>query len=80
MAPKVFNGIALSKFTDADNIPIRLDDHPPLMPDYKSSLNEFNYRLTSVKNVNKGYRREAQKLIKQATNLLETLRREYDLQ
>jgi hypothetical protein len=61
VAPKIFNGIDLGKFTDADNLPLRLAETPPLMPDYKNSLNEFNYRLTSAKNVNKGYKREAKK-------------------
>ena len=79
IAPKIFNGNELSKFSDADNLPVRLDHSPPLTPGYKSSLNEFNYRLVSVKNVNKGYRREAKKLLKQATNLLNTLKKEYHL-
>ena len=79
IAPKIFTGIELSKFSDADNIPVRLDHGPPLMPGYKSSLNEFNYRLVSIKNVNKGYRREVKKLLKQATNLLNTLKSEYHL-
>jgi len=79
IAPKIFTGIELSKFSDADNIPVRLDHGPALMPGYKSSLNEFNYRLVSIKNVNKGYRREVKKLLKQATNLLNTLKREYHL-
>ena len=77
IAPKIFTGIELSKFSDADNIPVRLDHGPALMPGYKSSLNEFNYRLVSIKNVNKGYRREVKKLLKQATNLLNTLKHEY---
>jgi len=79
IAPKIFTGIELSKFSDADNIPVRLDHGPALMPGYKNSLNEFNYRLVSIKNVNKGYRREVKKLLKQATNLLNTLKREYHL-
>jgi hypothetical protein len=79
IAPKIFNGNELGKFSDADNNPIRLDHSPPLMPGYKSSLNEFNYRLVSIKNVNKGYRREVKKLLKQAINLLSTLKKEYHL-
>jgi len=79
VAPKIFNGIALSKFSDADNLAFRWDGTPPLEPGYKSFLNEFNYRLTSVKNVNKGYRREAKKLAKQAANLLNVLKKEYHL-
>ena len=79
IAPKVFNGIELGKFSDADNLPLRLNYKPMLMPGYKSSLNEFNYRLVSVKNVNKGYRREARKLQVQAINFLNTLKKEYHL-
>ena len=80
MAPKIFNGIELGKFSDADNLPVRIDHSPELMPNYKNSLNEFNYRMTSVKNINRGYRREARKLLKQATNLLHTLKKEYHLE
>jgi hypothetical protein len=79
IAPKIFNGNELGKFSDVDNNPVRLDHSPPLMPGYKSSLNEFNYRLVSIKNVNKGYRREVKKLLKQAINLLNTLKKEYHL-
>ena len=78
-APNIFNGLELGKFTDADNIPRRLELNPPLMPGYKNSLNEFNYRLVSLKNVNKGYRRESRKLLAQAVNLLNTLKTEYNL-
>ena len=76
-APKIFDGLALSRFSDPDNNAIRLDYSPPLTAGYKNALNEFNYRLNSVKNVNKAYRREARKLLKQATNLIITLKREY---
>ena len=80
MAPKIFNGIELGKFSDIDNLPVRLDHNPELMPGYKNFLNEFNYRVLSVKNVNKGYRREARKLLQQAVNLLHALKKEYHLE
>ena len=79
IAPKILIGLELANFTDYDNLPLRVDRDPPLMPGYKLSLNEFNYRLVSVKNVNKGYRREAKKLLLQATNLLNVLKRQYHL-
>ena len=79
MAPKIFNGIELSKFSDAENLPIRIDSNPSLEPNYKNSLNEFNYRIVSVINVNKGYKREARKIFKHAANLLEVLKSEYNL-
>ena len=77
MAPQLFLGTALSKFSDEDNLPKRVDYSPPLMPGYKNSLNEFNYRIVSIRNVNKGYRREARKLLGEALNLIETLKAEY---
>src|SRR5215204_1592309 len=52
IAPKILNGLELGEFSDENNIPLRLDHNPKLMPDYKTFLNEFNYRLVSVKNVN----------------------------
>ena len=79
IAPKILNGLELANFTDNDNLPSRVDRNPALMPGYKNSLNEFNYRLVSVKNVNKGYRREARKLLLQAINLLEILKKHYQL-
>ena len=79
VAPRVFIGIELGKFSDADNIPVRLAHSPGLVSGYENFLNEFNYRLLSVKNVNKGYRREARKLLRQATNLILTLKREYHM-
>ena len=79
IAPKILIGLELANFTDSDNLPLRVDRSPALMPGYKSSLNEFNYRLVSVKNVNKGYRREARKLLVQATNLLDILKKQYHL-
>jgi hypothetical protein len=79
-APNIFIGLELGKFSDANNIPQRLDIKPPLMPGYKNSLNEFNYRMVSLRNVNKGYRRESRKLHAQAINLLYTLKKEYHLE
>jgi hypothetical protein len=79
IAPKILIGLELGNFTDSDNLPVRIDRSPVLMPGYKTSLNEFNYRLVSVKNVNKGYRREARKLLLQATNLLNILKEQYHL-
>ncbi len=80
MAPKILNGIELGKFSDNDNYPIRITVDPPLEPGYKAFLNEYNYRLLSVKNVNKGYRRETRKLLKQAINLLYILKEEYHVE
>ena len=79
IAPKILFGLDLANFTDNDNLPFRFDQSPALVPGYKTSLNEFNYRLVSVKNVNKGYRREAKRLLLQGTNLLSILKRQYHL-
>ncbi len=79
IAPKILIGLELANFTDNDNLPFRAEKSPALMPGYKSSLNEFNYRLVSVKNVNKAYRREAKKLLVQATNLMNALKTQYHL-
>ena len=79
-APKILNALQLNRMADADNNPFRIDFNPPLEVGYKEFLNEFNYRLVSVKNVNKGYRREVKKLLIQATTLLSTLKKEYNLE
>ena len=79
MAPKMLDANELAKISGPENEPIRLTSNPPLLSSYKEFLNEYNYRLLSVKNVNKGYRRETRKLLKQATTLLVTLKKEYHL-
>ena len=79
IAPKILIGLELGDFTDSDNLPVRVNRSPALMPGYKTSVNEFNYRLVSVKNINKGYRREARKLLLQATDLLSVLKKQYHL-
>ena len=79
MAPKIFDGIELSKFSDAENLAIRVNRDPPLEANYKNSLNEYNYRIVSVINVNKGYKREARKIFNQAVNLLNVLKAEYHM-
>ena len=78
-APKILNAFQLNKMVDADNNPIRIAFDPPLEAGFKQFLNEFNYRIVSVKNVNKGYRRETKKLLLQASILLSTLKKEYHL-
>ncbi len=79
-APKILNALQLNKMVDADNNPIRIGFDPPLEAGFQQFLNEFNYRMVSVKNVNKGYRRETKKLLLQATTLLSTLKKAYHLE
>jgi hypothetical protein len=78
-APQIFNGIDLGRFSDSNNLPFNPGYSPALVAGYKDHLNVFNYRITSSRNVNKGYSREARKLQKQAINLLQTLKDEYRL-
>jgi hypothetical protein len=76
---EIFNGLIMDKLSDEDNNAIPIDFNPPLEANYKKYLNVFNYRLVYVRNVNKGYKREARKLLKQAAGLLITLKKEYHL-
>ena len=78
-APELLNALQINKMTDTNNNPVRIGFNPPLETGYKQFLNKFNYRLVSIKNINKGYRREAKKLYLQATNLITTLKTEYHL-
>jgi hypothetical protein len=77
---KVINSVQLARMTNEDNIPQRVNYNPPLESGYRQHLNEFNYRILSVINMNKAYRRESRKLLRQATNLLITLKNEYNLE
>ena len=77
---KVTNSIELGRMTDEDNVPLRINYDPPIEPGYRQHLNEFNYRILSARSMNKGYRRESRKLLRQATNLLTVLKKEYQIE
>ena len=76
---RYFNSRVMDRMMNANNIPSPPIENPPLMPFTKVDLNEFNYKLFSIKALNRGARREEKKVLLQAENLLTTLKREYHL-
>ncbi len=79
-AVKIFDALEFEAMLDSNNNVTRnLLSNPSLLPFTKQDLNEFNYRLYSMRALNKANRRDARILLKQSVDLLNTLKDEYDL-
>lgn len=79
IAHRFFDGRVFNSMMNEDNIPSAPHGHPPLMSFSKADLIEFNYRLFIVQAQNRVNRRENKRLLQQAKNLLELLKKEYRL-
>jgi hypothetical protein len=80
-AAKMFNALLFDQMLDEDNNVSTLPPgNPPLLPYGKTDLYDWNYKLISMKNLNKANRRDGRSLLKQAKNLLDILQKEYHLQ
>jgi hypothetical protein len=79
IAHRFFNSRVMDQMMDANNIPTAPTGNPPLIPFTKADLNEFNYKLFSIKALNRGTRREIKRVLLQAQNLLTILKKEYHL-
>lgn len=77
---KIFDALIFDRMLDANNSVQMLSENPPLLPFQKSDLSAWNYRIYSMKALNKANRRDTRLLLQQATNLLNTLIKEYKLQ
>jgi hypothetical protein len=77
---KIFDALIYDQMLDADNNATRLESQPALLAYNKSELHNWNYNMFSIKGLNKANRRDARLLLRQAKNLLITLKKEYDLQ
>jgi hypothetical protein len=79
-AAKIFNSLIYEKMMDADNNVSRLTGgNPPLLDFTATDIHLWNYRLFSIKALNKAIRRDARLFLQQAVNLLNTLQKEYRL-
>ena len=79
-ATKIIDALQFDRMLDKDNnVTSKLTDSPPLLPFTNDDLHSFNYRLYSMKSLNKANRRDARLLLKQAENLLRVLEKEYQL-
>jgi hypothetical protein len=80
-ATKIFDGLVFDKMLDENANIMRLTEgNPALQPYNKRELYEWNYRIYGLKVINKANRRDARSLLRQAINLLNTLKKSYNLE
>ncbi|HEX6192709.1 MAG TPA: hypothetical protein VFZ42_10100 [Chitinophagaceae bacterium] len=80
IAPNIFNGRVFDQMLDENNSASRPSGNPALLSFDQSRLDNLNFSLYSIKLLNKGNRRDAKKLLKQAEQLLTLLEKEYHLE
>jgi hypothetical protein len=79
-ATKMFDALAFEQMFDENLNVVRLPVNNPAFQSYsKRELYEWNYRVYGMKAINKANRRDERTLLQQATNLLNTLRKEYHI-
>jgi hypothetical protein len=79
-APMIFNALIFDKMLDENNTPHRLIGENPVLLNFdKKALDTYNYKLYSMKALNKAIRRDIKLLLQQAENLLFVLSKKYHL-
>ncbi|MFN2440997.1 MAG: hypothetical protein ABR503_17475, partial [Chitinophagaceae bacterium] len=78
-AAKIFDALVFDRYLDADNNIRTITENPPLLKYNETDLHTWNYKMYSMKALNKAIRRDARLLLRQAQNLLQTLKKEYKL-
>ncbi len=77
---KIFDALKYDQMMDADiNVVRRLDGNPALLNYNQTDLQNWNYKMVSMKTINKANRRDAHLLLRQAKNLLFILKEIYDI-
>ena len=80
-AAKIFDALIFSQLMDENAAVVRqTPDNTSFQPYSSRELAEWNYRIYSLNGINKANRRDLRLLLKQATTLLEILRKEYHLE
>ena len=80
-APMIFNALIFEQMLDTNNNPHRISgEKPALLPFEKKELDIYNYKLYSMKALNKAIRRDIRFLLQQAENLLSVLNEKYHLE
>lgn len=79
-AKRIFNSLILDKMLDENNISTRPPGNPPLLKFNQQELQDLNYSVYTTKIIVKGMRRDSRKLLQQANNLLETIKKAYHLE
>ena len=76
---KIFDALVFDRIMDANNNVKLIVDNPSLLPYQNSDLSTWNYKIYSMKSLNKANRRDSRLLLQQAINLLSMLQKEYRL-
>lgn len=76
-AARIFNALEFEKMLDENNKVSRPSNNPELLAYSKIDLDEINFKIHRMKFNNRGSKRDAQRLLQQAKNFLEALRKEY---
>ncbi|HEV8081112.1 MAG TPA: hypothetical protein VGP43_10385 [Chitinophagaceae bacterium] len=76
----IFDALVFDRILDTDNNVRMPTENPALLPYDKRDLHAWNYKMYSMKSINKASRRDARLFLQQAENLLETLKKEYNLE
>ncbi len=80
-ASKIFNALIYDEIMDDNlNVISRPHGNPALAKYTLTDLHDWNYKMYSVRGLNRANRRDARLLLMQATNLLKTLQKEYHLE
>ena len=67
VAPRIFNALVFNQMLDTDLMPRRLTgENPALLPYEKKDLDLYNYKLYSMKALNKALMRDIKLLLKHA--------------
>jgi hypothetical protein len=78
---KIFDALVFSQMIDENAAVVRLPaDNSSFQPYTKRELYEWNYRIYGLNGINKANRRDLRLLLKQAGELLEILKKEYNLE
>jgi len=81
VAPRIFNALVFNQMLNTDLMPRRLTrENPALLSYEKRDLDLYNYKLYSMKALNKALMRDIKLLLKQAENLLHQLNERYHLE
>jgi len=79
-AAKIFDALVFSRMIDENSTVVRRPaDNSSFQPYTQRELYEWNYRIYGLNGINKANRRDLNSLLKQATALLEILKKEYHL-
>ncbi len=78
---KIFDAIVFGKMIDENAAVVRPPaDNASFQPYTTRELSEWNYRIYGLSGINKANRRDLRLLLKQATDLLQILKKEYHLE